>query len=106
MQTDGPRAENPPPLPRPAAGVTIGLVNTHYVILPIPVVIQAPRRVRPGSFFKMLRCQFLMRRQSKPTLWALTAAPAPFRLPPNLQVDPRGKQWNRLRASIGQPNFV
>ncbi len=23
-----------------------------------------------------------------------------------LQVDPRGKTWNRLRASIGQPNFV
>ena len=46
-------------------GVTVGLVNTHYVYLPIPVVIQAPRRV-----------------------------------------DPRGKTWNRLRASIGQPNFV
>ena len=46
-------------------GVTVGLVNTHYVYLPIPVVIQAPRRV-----------------------------------------DPRGKQWNRLRASIGQPSFV
>lgn len=46
-------------------GVVVGLVNTHYVYLPIPVVIQAPRKV-----------------------------------------DPRGKQWNRLRASIGQPNFV
>ncbi len=46
-------------------GVVVGLVNTHYVYLPIPVVIQAPRRV-----------------------------------------DPRGKQWNRLRASIGQPTFV
>ena len=44
-------------------GVTVGLVNTHYVILPIPVVIQAPRRVslhdltfgkyRPGSLFQM-----------------------------------------------------
>ncbi|GAB4815012.1 hypothetical protein N2152v2_002058 [Parachlorella kessleri] len=45
-------------------GVTVGLVNTHYVYLPIPVVIQAPRTV-----------------------------------------DPRGKNWNRLRASIGQPNF-
>jgi hypothetical protein len=22
------------------------------------------------------------------------------------QVDPRGKTWNRLRASIGQPNFI
>jgi 6-phosphofructokinase len=26
-------------------GVTVGLVNTHYVYLPIPVVIQAPRKV-------------------------------------------------------------
>ncbi|GFH13165.1 PFK domain-containing protein [Haematococcus lacustris] len=46
-------------------GLTVGLVNTHYVYLPIPVVIQAPRKV-----------------------------------------DPRGKAWNRLRAAIGQPNFV
>ena len=46
-------------------GVTVGLVNTHYCYLPIPVIIAAPRRV-----------------------------------------DPRGKSWNRLRASIGQPNFV
>jgi len=45
-------------------GITVGLVNTHYVYLPIPVIIQAPRRI-----------------------------------------DPRGKMWNRLRASIGQPNF-
>ena len=26
-------------------GITVGLVNTHYVYLPIPVVISAPRRV-------------------------------------------------------------
>jgi 6-phosphofructokinase 1 len=26
-------------------GITMGLVNTHYVYLPIPVVIQSPRRV-------------------------------------------------------------
>ncbi|KAF8067362.1 PFK5 [Scenedesmus sp. PABB004] len=45
-------------------GITVGLVNTHYVYLPIPVIICAPRKV-----------------------------------------DPRGKMWNRLRASIGQPNF-
>lgn len=41
-------------------GVTVGMVNTHYVYLPIPVIIQAPRKV-----------------------------------------DPKGKMWNRLRASIG-----
>jgi 6-phosphofructokinase 1 len=46
-------------------GITVGLVNTHYVYLPIPVVIQAPRRV-----------------------------------------DPKGKMWNRLRSSIGQPQFT
>lgn len=45
-------------------GITSGLINTHYVYLPIPMIIQAPRRV-----------------------------------------DPKGKQWNRLRAAIGQPNF-
>lgn len=26
-------------------GVTVGLVNTHFVYLPIPEVIRAPRRV-------------------------------------------------------------
>lgn len=46
-------------------GVVVGLVNTHYVYLPIPIVIQAPRKV-----------------------------------------DPRGKKWNQLLASIGQPDFV
>jgi 6-phosphofructokinase 1 len=25
-------------------GITVGLVNTHYVYLPIPVIIEAPRR--------------------------------------------------------------
>ncbi len=26
-------------------GITVGLANTHYVYLPIPVIIQAPRKV-------------------------------------------------------------
>ena len=42
--------------------MTVGLVNTHYAYLPIPLVIAAPRTV-----------------------------------------DAKGKQWNRLRAAIGQP---
>jgi hypothetical protein len=46
------------------AGITVGLVNTHYAYLPIPEVIAQPRTV-----------------------------------------DPHGKAWNRLRASIGQPGF-
>jgi 6-phosphofructokinase len=28
-------------------GFTVGLVNTHYVYLPIPTIIQAPRKVNP-----------------------------------------------------------
>lgn len=31
-------------------GITVGLVNTHYCYLPIPVVIQAPRKVRGGGW--------------------------------------------------------
>eukprot|EP00892_Ulva_mutabilis_P001888 jgi/Ulvmu1/116/UM001_0120.1 len=45
-------------------GMTVGLVNTHYAYMPIPMVIAQPRTV-----------------------------------------DPNGKTWNRLRASIGQPSF-
>ena len=60
-----PTTRAPPQKPTGYTGFTVGLVNTHYVYLPIPVIIQAPRKV-----------------------------------------DPRGKMWNRLRASIGQPNFV
>jgi hypothetical protein len=48
-----------------SAGVTVGLMNTHYAYLPIPLVIAAPRTV-----------------------------------------DPKGKQWNRLRAAIGQPTMT
>ena len=44
---------------------TVGLVNTHYVYLPIPVIIQAPR-----------------------------------------VVDPQGRQWNRLKTAIKQPDLV
>ena len=36
-------------------GVTVGLVNTHYVYLPIPVVIQAPRRVGNPLADQLLR---------------------------------------------------
>ena len=46
-------------------GITVGMCSGHHCYLPIPVIIQAPRRV-----------------------------------------DPRGKQWNRLKAAIGQPSFV
>ena len=35
-------------------GVVTGLVNTHYVLLPIPVVISSPRRVRRGSADRFL----------------------------------------------------
>jgi len=46
-------------------GVTAGLVSNHHVLLPIPVVVAAPKTVQVN-----------------------------------------GKAWNRLRSSIGQPDFV
>lgn len=37
-------------------GVTVGQVNTHYVCMPIPVIIQAPRKVDPrGKMWNRLR---------------------------------------------------
>jgi 6-phosphofructokinase 1 len=37
-------------------GITVGLVNTHYVYLPIPTVISAPRKVDPnGKMWNRLR---------------------------------------------------
>jgi len=37
-------------------GSTVGLVNTHYCYLPIPVIIQAPRRIDPrGRMWNRLR---------------------------------------------------
>ncbi len=45
-------------------GVTAGLVSGHHVLLPIPVVVRAPK-----------------------------------------VVDSKGKAWNRLMSSIGQPEF-
>ncbi|KAI3436493.1 hypothetical protein D9Q98_005910 [Chlorella vulgaris] len=38
------------------SGVTVGLVNTHYCYLPIPLIIQAPRKVDPdGELWNRLR---------------------------------------------------
>lgn len=37
-------------------GVTVGLINTHFVYLPVPLVIQAPRKVDPnGELWNRLR---------------------------------------------------
>lgn len=37
-------------------GVTVGEVNTHYVVLPIPVITQGPKRVDPrGSAWRRVR---------------------------------------------------
>lgn len=46
-------------------GFTVGLVNTHYVYLPIQTIIQATRTV-----------------------------------------DPKGRQWNRLKTTINQPDLT
>lgn len=42
---------SPPPLLLPAGftDITVGLVNTHYVFMPIPTIIQAPRKVNPSG---------------------------------------------------------
>jgi len=99
-------------------GVTVGLVNTHYVLLPIPVVISAPRRVSalchhlwwaPSSTLH-LAVPCLSQNWCQP-MYAPTSVRFPWStcltrsLALMVQVDPRGKMWNRLRASIGQPNF-
>lgn len=41
----------PPPRPPPSSytDFTVGLINTHYVYLPIPTIIQAPRTVDPAG---------------------------------------------------------
>ena len=37
-------------------GVTIGEVNTHYAVLPIPVITQGPKRVDPrGCAWRRVR---------------------------------------------------
>lgn len=37
------------------SGVVMGQVNTHFAILPTPVVVQAPRRVDPYGACASLR---------------------------------------------------
>lgn len=44
-------------------GLTVGLVNTHYVYLPIPVVISAPRKVS-----KRLNVPF--QQHLRPCIWS------------------------------------
>ena len=43
-------------------GVTTGLVNTHYVLLPIPVVISTARRVRATARKNVLQGQQVSQR--------------------------------------------
>lgn len=75
----------------------MGLVNTHYCLLPIPVVIQAPRKVS--------QLQHPHAHGLGPRLICLVLSM--FTLPCSaVQVDPRGKAWARLRAAISQPDFV
>ncbi|PRW56044.1 phosphofructokinase family isoform B [Chlorella sorokiniana] len=48
-------------------GITVGLVNTHYCYLPIPLIIQAPRRVDPnGELWNRLRSSCGQPNFSKP----------------------------------------
>ena len=75
----------------------VGLVNTHYVYLPIPVIIQVGgglgcTRMAFGAG-GVVTCTHTDAQTSAVT-HVCPQAPR--------KVDPRGKAWNRLRASIGQ----
>ena len=86
----------------------LSLACLAQVYLPIPVIISSPRRVRPesaqpadaaGACFVVAGYPSICRLPANAcTATGLRAAP--------LQVDPHGKTWNRLRASIGQPTFM
>ena len=89
-------------------GVTVGLVNTHYCYLPSEWAAAGFSAVahwtRAGPSPTRL-----------PSLPHSSAAPCPPPAPPTSavpliiqaprKVDPNGELWNRLRSSIGQPNF-
>ena len=121
-------------------GVTVGLVNTHYVLLPIPgrhlraaqgelPPFQLP--AYPG--LPVTACRNAARKYICRCSSAIEANQTGLASTDNIgirgaevvrcnvlhavikrgvrlaslqmQVDPKGKMWNRLRASIGQPNF-
>jgi 6-phosphofructokinase 1 len=66
-------------------GVTVGLVNTHFVYLPIPLVIQAPRKVDPnGELWNRLRSSI-----SQPPF----DQPPPLRASSLSPVSTPGREW-------------
>lgn len=84
-------------------------ITPQYCYLPIRTVIQAPRRVDPrGALqFRLLLLPLplapllpLPRCRRRCHHCCLPAEVAPF-----FSLWCAGKTWNRLRASIGQPNF-
>lgn len=106
----GPVPQTKPPSPSP-------LPPLQYCYLPIPLIIQAPRRVDPHvSACRAARGMLLRpaayqrgggRRLAGELLWhrrvglhGIHAAPARASRP-----CVQGELWNRLRSSIGQPNF-
>jgi 6-phosphofructokinase 1 len=82
-------------------GVAVGLVNTHFVLLPIPLIIQATRKVQLGKHEACNFGDYLCSAH----LYTYKGRNVDLDCPLS-QVDPAGELWNRLRSSIGQPNFV
>ena len=94
--------------------VTVGLVNTHYVYLPIPTIIQAARKVgwcpaRCSRHMADGRCAVVM--FASPRSFAarcvlnfcLLYLRGPLH---NEQVNPKGRRWNRLITAIRQPDMA
>ena len=95
------------PQPKGLMPPQVGLVNTHYVYLPIPIVISAPRMVSTARHRPTVALSVVMHAcftsaggSAEVTVGFLRRL---FLFP---QVDPNGKMYNRLRAAIGQPKFL
>jgi hypothetical protein len=91
-------------------GFTVGLVNTHYVYLPIPGNPQAPPRTDAGG-----RCVLRGHSRLVPTVqifrlddglmpkFLLCAYAVVIQAPRT--VDPKGRSYNRLITAINQPSL-
>lgn len=89
-------------------GFTVGLVNTHYVYLPIPGTHQAsPRADAGGRCFQWLcqTCakQFRLCYSISHCRSSFCARAVVIQAPRT--VDPKGRSYNRLITAINQPSL-
>ena len=102
-------------------GFTVGLVNTHYVYLPIPVIIQVRSPPSPSLEDDPWCCSRLARKINslRPLISAykrVNKCISQQKLPVQTQhvgglqaartVDPKGRNWNRLKTAINLPDLV